>query len=164
MHRSRHPHGTFCLTRLLTREPWQRTPPTLEEEEAVPALWAFLGPTRPSQAAVPGTRTLAVTSDWDDRLLSPKPAVSQAAQIEGARGTSHPGSCPCNPAQTIYHGGDKATKLLAWLDKRDEERMWVREIVDNDVVTRVSNDAIAEAFVIYYVGVYDSETHMSGED
>ncbi|KAJ1118985.1 hypothetical protein NDU88_007171 [Pleurodeles waltl] len=68
------------------------------------------------------------------------------------------------PQLRLYDVGDIANKLLAWLDKRDQERSWVREVQNKEEVACRSNESIAEAFDAYYKEVYTSVTRMTEED
>ncbi|KAJ1098591.1 hypothetical protein NDU88_003699 [Pleurodeles waltl] len=64
----------------------------------------------------------------------------------------------------LYEVGDKANKRLAWLDKRDREQSWVREVQSKDGALCGSKKPIVEDFATYYEEVYTSVTRMSEED
>lgn len=50
--------------------------------------------------------------------------------------------------------GDKANKMLAWLEKRDRERNWVLEIHSKEGGIYNTGTHIAEAFANYYETLY----------
>ncbi|KAJ1120816.1 hypothetical protein NDU88_008965 [Pleurodeles waltl] len=64
----------------------------------------------------------------------------------------------------LYDVGDKANKLLAWLDNRDREQAWVRAVGSKDVGLCETNESMAEAFTAYCEEVYTSVTRMTEED
>ncbi|KAJ1103865.1 hypothetical protein NDU88_001286 [Pleurodeles waltl] len=64
----------------------------------------------------------------------------------------------------LYDVGDKADKLLAWLDGWDRERSWVRQVKSGDGTKCGTNELIAEAFAVYYEEVCASMTLMTEED
>ncbi|KAJ1126474.1 hypothetical protein NDU88_004881, partial [Pleurodeles waltl] len=64
----------------------------------------------------------------------------------------------------LYDVDDKDNKLLVWLDRRDRERSWVREIWNKEGAPCRSNEAIAEAFATYHEGVYALATQMTVAD
>ncbi|KAJ1172725.1 hypothetical protein NDU88_004569 [Pleurodeles waltl] len=63
----------------------------------------------------------------------------------------------------FYYVGDKTFKLLAWLDKRDSGRSWVREIRVQEGEQWVTNAEIAETFAAYYERIYASGTQETQE-
>ncbi|KAJ1104305.1 hypothetical protein NDU88_001717 [Pleurodeles waltl] len=64
----------------------------------------------------------------------------------------------------LYDVGDKAKRLLAWLDKCNQECSWVRVILTKEEATCESSESIAEAFAAYYEEVYASVSRMTEED
>ncbi|KAJ1164164.1 hypothetical protein NDU88_004609 [Pleurodeles waltl] len=54
----------------------------------------------------------------------------------------------------LYDVGDKAGRLLAWLDKLDQERSWVRTMRNKEGTDCGSSESIVEAFAAYYEEVY----------
>ncbi|KAJ1166742.1 hypothetical protein NDU88_007139 [Pleurodeles waltl] len=64
----------------------------------------------------------------------------------------------------FYEVGDKANKLLAWLEKRDRCRSWVTEIRDETGGRHTTEDTIAQAFATYYEHTYSSMTAQTYVD
>ncbi|KAJ1202179.1 hypothetical protein NDU88_005980 [Pleurodeles waltl] len=64
----------------------------------------------------------------------------------------------------LYDVGDKAGRLLAWLDKRDQERSWVRTIRNKEGTDCESSESKVEVFAVYYEDVYTSASWMTEED
>ena len=60
--------------------------------------------------------------------------------------------------------GDKAGKLLAWLDRLEIADRWVTEINSLDGVPPQHKESIAERFASYYTKIYSSETDKMAED
>ncbi|KAJ1176807.1 hypothetical protein NDU88_002074 [Pleurodeles waltl] len=62
----------------------------------------------------------------------------------------------------LYDVGDKANKLIVWLERRDRGRIWVvtlRDAVGQEC--RTSGD-ITEAFAEYYKWLYESRVEYTG--
>ncbi|KAJ1207148.1 hypothetical protein NDU88_002540 [Pleurodeles waltl] len=64
----------------------------------------------------------------------------------------------------LYDVGDKASRLLAWLDKPNQECSCVRIIRTKEGTTCESSESIVEAFAVYYEDVYASVSQMTEED
>lgn len=50
--------------------------------------------------------------------------------------------------------GDKANKLIAWLEKRDKSRTWVSEIRTEEGVQGSTGAELTEVFARYYENIY----------
>ncbi|KAJ1153896.1 hypothetical protein NDU88_006654 [Pleurodeles waltl] len=64
----------------------------------------------------------------------------------------------------LYDFGEKASRLLAWLQRVDRECSWVRGITSREGVLQTSSAGIANTFVTYYEDLYAFETRMTWED
>lgn len=64
----------------------------------------------------------------------------------------------------IYDLGDKANKMIAWLEKRDRDRNWVPGIRTAEGGIRDTGVGITEAFVQYYEGIYQTPTEKGEQD
>ncbi|KAJ1211392.1 hypothetical protein NDU88_006752 [Pleurodeles waltl] len=58
----------------------------------------------------------------------------------------------------------KQNRLLAWLEKRDQGRIWMMEIRDEAGGRCTTGDDIAEAFATYYEHVYSAKTDQPYEN
>ncbi|KAJ1089653.1 hypothetical protein NDU88_002802 [Pleurodeles waltl] len=64
----------------------------------------------------------------------------------------------------LYDVGDRANRLLAWLEKRNWGRNWVMGIRDEAGDRRTTGDDIPEAFATYYEQVYSAKTDQPYEN
>lgn len=64
----------------------------------------------------------------------------------------------------LYDLGDKANRVIAWLEKRDRERRWVPELVNSEGKLCVTGADIAETFAQYYEGIYQPQMGKGLED
>ncbi|KAJ1203978.1 hypothetical protein NDU88_007759 [Pleurodeles waltl] len=85
---------------------------------------------------------------------------SELRALAGTQARQHAIAVQCR----LYDVGDKAGKLLSWLERRDRERTWVLSVENSERATQTTGVAIAETFADYYENLYTSRTEMSAED
>ncbi|KAJ1097690.1 hypothetical protein NDU88_002807 [Pleurodeles waltl] len=64
----------------------------------------------------------------------------------------------------LYDVGDKASKLIAWLERRDKGRNWVVSVRNAEGQECKTSGDITEAFVDYYERLYESRVGYSREE
>ncbi|KAJ1140359.1 hypothetical protein NDU88_006714 [Pleurodeles waltl] len=64
----------------------------------------------------------------------------------------------------LYEVGNKAGKLLAWLEQKDRECVWVLRVENSELDMQTTGAALAETFADYYKSLYASMTDMSTAD
>ena len=64
----------------------------------------------------------------------------------------------------LYEVGNKAGKLIAWLDRREEEGRWIHEIKNHKGETATDPKEIAEIFSQHYTQVYKKSIHRPATD
>ena len=63
----------------------------------------------------------------------------------------------------VYEIRNKANKLLAWLDKRDQEQRWVLELHTDTREIVTDRQGITTEFATYFALLYTSSTKFSPE-